>query len=280
MARLIVFDFDGTITDAEAEGAPYRDGYLADVAILTGQPRERVMARAVELEAELAAHAQEEGWVYEGRIVAPATVDPYLRVMPVSKRLFDEAGRFFDPEDRARIGDLLYASNYRKTLTRFRPGARALFEALAGQAVYIVTNSHTDAVQGKVRTLGENADGSNALGWLVDRVHGQARKFKVDERWTAVPASLTLPGLGRPVLLRRQAYFERLDALRQAAGADWSEVEVYGDIFELDLALPLALGARVGLMRNAHTPPWEVAYLADHPRGAVLDDLSAISAGR
>jgi hypothetical protein len=33
----------------------------------------------------------------------------------------------------------------------------------------------------------------------------------------------------------------------------------------------------VGLLRNAHTPPWEVDYLADHPRGAVLDALSALS---
>ncbi|MFM2152956.1 MAG: hypothetical protein RL199_1391, partial [Pseudomonadota bacterium] len=40
MARLVILDFDGTMTDAEAEGAPFRDGYLQDLATLTGRPLE------------------------------------------------------------------------------------------------------------------------------------------------------------------------------------------------------------------------------------------------
>ena len=35
MARVLILDFDGTLTDAEAEGLPYRQGYLEDVALLT-----------------------------------------------------------------------------------------------------------------------------------------------------------------------------------------------------------------------------------------------------
>ena len=32
--NIIILDFDGTITDAEAEGQPYKEGYLEDVALI------------------------------------------------------------------------------------------------------------------------------------------------------------------------------------------------------------------------------------------------------
>jgi hypothetical protein len=51
---------------------------------------------------------------------------------------------------------------------------------------------------------------------------------------------------------------------------------VIGDIFELDLAMPLALGARIGLVSSAQTPPYERAFVAAHPRGRVIDDLREI----
>lgn len=278
VARLLVLDFDGTMTDAESEGAPYRQGVLEDVALLIGRSYADVVAAAREVEAEIAADPQRHGWMFGGRIVAPATVDPYLRVMPVARRLLDQAGRFLDERDRAGLLEgLLYKYNYRKTTIAFQPGAGAFLHAMGGKPVHIVTNSHRDAVQDKIRTLGGGGDGG-ALAWLVERVHGSARKFEVDDALQQVPESMALPGLDRPVLLRRHAYFQVLDGLRRAAGCEWSEVVVCGDIFELDLALPFALGARVGLMANAFTPPWERALLADHPRGAVLDSVPAISA--
>lgn len=277
-AKLLVLDFDGTMTDAEVEGAPYRQGVLEDVALLIGRTYAEVDADASAVEAEIAADPQRHGWMFGGRIVAPATVDPYLRVMPVARRLLDRAGRYLDERDRAGLLEgLLYKYNYRKTQIAFQPGAGAFLHAMAGRPVHIVTNSHRDAVQDKIRTLGGGGDGG-ALAWLVARVHGSARKFEVDEALQQVPESMALPGLDRPVLLRRHAYFQVLDGLRREAGCAWSEVVVCGDIFELDLALPFALGARVGLMANTFTPPWERALLADHPRGAVLDSVPAIAA--
>jgi hypothetical protein len=62
------------------------------------------------------------------------------------------------------------------------------------------------------------------------------------------------------------------------AHATFDQLVVIGDIFELDLALPLALGARVGLVASAHTPPYERAFVSAHPRGRVLEDLAAIPA--
>jgi len=276
MTTLLVLDFDGTMTDAELEGAPFRGAYLDDIATLAGLDRDEVESLAVRFEAEVADNAHAEGWLFGGHIVAPATVDPYLRVMPVARRILDHAGAFMVAAERDRLLDgVLYKHNYGRTAIAFRPGAGAVLRSLKGTHTYVVTNSHTDAVRDKIRVLG-GAEG--ALDWLVERVHGRARKYVLKADWSAVATSMQLPGLARPVLLRRRLYYDALEALRQRAGVAWSDVVVVGDIFELDLALPLAMGARVGLLCNAFTPAWERDFLASHARGALLDDVAEIPA--
>jgi hypothetical protein len=286
-AKLLIFDFDGTLTDAEVEGAPFRGGYLDDVATICGVPACDVLELAEALEAEIACEPQRYGWVFGGQVVAPATVDPYLRMMPVARKVMDRYSALMDADVRDRVLDgILYKYNYGKTRTAFREGARALLCAMARERTFIVTNSHTDAVQAKVRLLSQRGereggvvDDPHALLWLAERVHGRARKYVVDPGWDAIPEALELPGLSRPVLLRRRAYFEVIDQLRGWVGASWEDTVVIGDIFELDLALPLALGARVVLMRNEHTPPWELDYLAKHPRASIAARCADLSVG-
>ena len=276
---MLVLDFDGTLTDAELEGKPFRDGYLDDLTALTGRPRDEIAAMADEFEQTILAAGGEYGWMFGGRIVAPASVDPYLRIMPVARMVFDRCGVFGNDDDRSRLLDgILYKYNYPKSGIDFRPGAYELLASLEGTPSWIVTNSATKPVQHKVRTLAEQAGRPGSLDWLVERVHGFGKKYVIDEAWTDVPEAMSLPGLDRPVLLRRRKYHAVLDELRAEAGADWSDVTVVGDIFELDLALPLHLGARVGLVTSRFTPPWEQSYLAGHPRGGLLSDRAAAAA--
>lgn len=287
--HMIVFDFDGTLTDAEAEGRPFRGGYLDDLATLTGWDRSRIEDEAVAFEAEVAAHPERFGWMFKGQIVAPATVDPYLRMMPVARHLLDQAEALMVMRDRERVLDgLLYKYNYQKTVTAFREGAGETLSALisaghlSGEAgeLYVVTNSHTEAVRDKISQLeegrAENDLAGPSLSPLIERVFGRAQKYIVDPSFDLVPESLSLPGLDRPVLLRRRHYYEVLDELRLKAGLEWSQVWVFGDIFELDLSLPLAMGASVGLMANRFTPQWELDYLKAHPRGHILHALSEV----
>ncbi len=269
MSRLLVLDFDGTMTDAEAEGAPFREGYLQDVAVLSGLPIDEVSSLAQRFEAEVAANPDAHGWLFHGHIVAPAAVDPYLRIMPVARKIFDHAGAFPSEADRTRLLDgILYKYNYQKTRIAFRNGAKEALARLSGTQTWVVTNSHTEAVRQKVAALGAD--------WLVERVHGRAQKYAIDPAFDAVPESLALPGLSRPVLLRRKSYFDVLEGLRKAAGASWGEVLVVGDIFELDLSLPLSMGARVGLVVNDFTPAYERAYVEAHPRGTLVTNLGQI----
>lgn len=277
---LLVLDFDGTMTDAEAEGRPFRDGYLEDLCALVGRPAgdPEVMAIVEQVEAELVAAPAAHPFLWMGRPVAPATVDPYLRMVPIAHRVLDRFEVMPSPIDRGRLlGGVLYKYNYAKTLGHpvFRPGAGDVLRALADREVWIVTNSDTHAVAGKVAALDREAPG---IVTLTARVRGYARKFDIDDSWTGVAAELALPGLERPVLLRRRAYHDILRQILDDAGATFADLVVVGDIFELDLAMPLALGARVGLVVSPHTPPYERAYVSAHPRARLIERLSDIPA--
>lgn len=272
--RLLIIDFDGTLTDAEEEGGPFQRGYLEDLSILTGLRRDAVSEHASRFLAEIDRSPQDYGWTYEGRIVAPANVDPYVRMRTVAQMLFDRERVFLDSLDRTRLLELLYRENYPKTLRMFRGGARELLGALAGTNAYIVTNADDEPVHRKLRELMEEPAGDRDFEWTVGRVCGTARKYLIDSALTEVPAELMIPGLARPVLLRRRCYFEVLDALRRRHGVEWSDVRVVGDTFELDGALPLALGATFGFLVNPRTPAYEQEFLASHPHAKVLHNLS------
>mmetsp|Transcript_24320 Transcript_24320/g.44642 ORF Transcript_24320/g.44642 Transcript_24320/m.44642 type:complete len:305 (-) Transcript_24320:136-1050(-) len=278
-SKLLVLDFDGTITDAEVEGLPFRKGYIEDLAQLCGLPLEEGQKLAHDFEQEiLEASPQEFGWIIGGRTVAPAVVDPYLRMKPIAHKILDHAKAFMNLEERGRLLDvILYKYNYQKTTTSFKAGARSSLEKLKGTNTFVVTNSHTAPVQGKLQTLGIEPDGSCTLEWLIERVQGDAKKYIVCDSFEDVPEKLELPGLARPVLLRRQKYYGILQYLLRLTGCSWPDMVVIGDVFELDLALPLAMGARVGLMANRYTPAYEKEFLQSmSDRAAVLTSVDQI----
>lgn len=275
---VLVLDFDGTMTDAEAEGRPFRDGYLEDLCTLVGKsPGDfDVETIAIRVENELAAAPENHPFLWMERAVAPATVDPYLRMVPIAHAILDTYGVLKDPVDRGRLlGSILYKYNYGKTLGRpvFRSGAGDVLRGLAGRDAWIVTNSDTHAVAGKVAALDRESPG---VAWLTSRVRGHARKFDIDPSWTGVDETLALPGLDRPVLLRRRLYHDILKTILDNAGATFEDLVVIGDIFELDLAMPLALGARVGLVASQRTPSYERAFVSSHPRARVIEDLAEV----
>ena len=278
MRPLVILDFDGTMTDAEAEGRPFREGYLEDLAALTGREPAEILEMAERFEAEVLAEPHRHGWLFKGEIVAPASVDPYLRIMPVARSILDACGAIPGDEDRARLLDgILFKYNYRKTVRAFRPHAAEALAALEPFDTWVVTNAHVEPVKAKIAELESHlpAGAERSLAWLLDRVHGRAQKQVLDDSFTEVPRALALPGLDRPVLVRRPYYRSVIEELR--GGRPWEQVFVVGDIFELDLSLPLVLGANVILAANRFTPGYERAYVGAHPRGRVIEDLRAIA---
>ncbi len=272
---LLVLDFDGTMTDAEVEGEPFARGYLEDLALLVGRPvDDPELLGLVEVARARVESDPEAAFVWMGKPVAPSRVDPYLRMVPIAHAVLDAFGMFDNAHDRGvLLGRLLYKYNYAKTAIAPRAGARALLAALAGTDTWVVTNSYTEHVEKKIQLID---GGGGELAWLAGRVRGNASKFEIDEAWEAAPATMHLDGLRRPVLLRRRKYHAALAEL--LAGRPFAELTVVGDIFELDLAMPLALGARIGLVASAQTPPHELAFVEAHPRGQVIRDLDEVRA--
>src|SRR5882757_7482628 len=137
---ILVLDFDGTMTDAEAEGRPFRDGYLDDLCALVGRPAydPEVRAIAEEVEAELMRAPETHPFLWMGRAVAPATVDPYLRMVPIAHRILDRFGVLASAVDRGRLlGSVLYKYNYAKTL------GHPMFRKHAGEALAALADSAT-----------------------------------------------------------------------------------------------------------------------------------------
>ena len=201
--------------------------------------------------------------------------------MPVARILLERNNIHLDSKIRDRILDrILYKYNYPKTKLAFKEGAQDFFRALvniSNTETYIVTNSHTTPVQEKIRSLGDKDE----FNWLVERVFGSAKKYVVDSNWNTskeispIATKMYIPNLQRPVYLQRKNYFEVITSICQTHQlSDFRNLLVIGDIFELDLALPLCLGARVALMTNDHTPQYEKDFLSSHPMGSLLRNLT------
>ncbi len=274
MARfdLIVLDFDGTFTDVEKEADPFFAAYRAQVEATYGDV-DAEWERALAIVAQDPAHY---GWTYNGLVVAPGNADPYLRATVIMNMIFDERGILNDEQERTAVLQKLYFDNYPKADTVFRHDAKAVVETLLASEtpVYVVTNSATADVQEKLNVL--DPKGREKL-----TVHGNARKYIVSEPessctlFDAVPKTMEVEGLRRPILLRRGDYYTLLKQLWAETGATPEKTLVAGDIFELDLALPAKLGAATHLVLKEKTADFEKRAI-EQVGGRFSDGLSAI----
>jgi phosphoglycolate phosphatase-like HAD superfamily hydrolase len=254
--RCVVLDFDGTFTDVAAEGAPFVQHFRRRLSEVVGRDVEEAGWAGVE--AEVLASSEEHGWEVGGRIVAPATADVYLLTNFVARRLCDTLGVLRDKAERAKLMDVLYREAYARAGTAFKPEAKEVLEALldTGLPVHVVTNAHTDLVEAKLTKLAPR--GRERL-----RVSGDARKFLIeppttpDALFDAVPETMHVEALVRPIHLRRGRYYDALRRIWRETDTTPETTLVAGDIFELDLALPAALGASVQLVERTNVLEYE-----------------------
>jgi phosphoglycolate phosphatase-like HAD superfamily hydrolase len=271
----VVLDFDGTFTDVAAEGEPFVRHFRQRFGERVGA---EVAAQWDAMEAEVVSSTEEYGWEVGGRVVAPAIADPYLLSNFVARRLCDRFGLMKDVASRAQVLDELYREAYAQAGIAFKPEAKEVLEALAatGLPVVFVTNAHTRSAEAKLDSLGLR--GRERL-----RVSGDARKFLIepaggaDPAFEALPDTVQAPGLRRPIYLRRGRYFDALRRVWQDTGTTPAQTLVCGDIYELDLAMPAALGASVQFVSRPNTLDYERrAIEALGPRGGMDPSLRAI----
>ena len=90
-------------------------------------------------------------------------------------------------------------------------------------------------------------------------------------------ASETVDGGGRQAIhVRRGRYFDALRQVWDETSTSPEETLVAGDIFELDLAMPAALGAQVHLVTRASTMPHEIELARGRARGDAGSPLATV----
>jgi phosphoglycolate phosphatase-like HAD superfamily hydrolase len=256
--RFIVLDFDGTCTQVDRIWQGFLAAYVTELrAANAGAPSDEAWAQAL---ATVAAASPAAGWTLDNApSTAPAAADPYIQA--------GEAAALLRRRDPALVlPPTAFARAYAACPAPWRDEALEVVSALVDRGLHVgfVSNSDTAKVAGRVDEL---LAGRPALRAAI-HVHGNAKKYLVRElpfspsaphadRFEAIPAVAATVPIGRPVYLRRGAYFEALCALwrdRGELGFPIDETLVCGDVWELDLALPQVLGAQVHLIRRA--PPY------------------------
>ncbi len=267
--RLVVLDFDGTLTHADRDSVPFVEAYKEDVCAELNISREDLEPKWKEKSVLIEQAPSEYGWLIDGRIVAPAYADSFIQTQVVASLILEDAGHTPEHAERRAFLDGLFRKNYAVVTTTFKDGVDEFLTELKGAVdVCIVTNSATDSVSKKLSMLSDKHTDIP--------ICGGAKKYLIHPDWDAVPESVERPGYGRPIFLRRKDYWEVLEKLMEERGIKSEEVLIVGDIYELDLSLPEQMGMDIILTPRPGTPGFEVQAVSSASNGNVVDDIKEV----
>jgi FMN phosphatase YigB (HAD superfamily) len=272
----VLTDFDGVLTNIAHEAARVTEIFLDGLSAADRDddgPLPVVLATAY---AEMQDDPANHGWRVNGRITAFANEDGFIRVNGIAAYL-DGRVTAGDPDVRRIYSSLRYlgtqsfgalAQKAYEQMTRetaagrirpLDPEAGAVLKLLLdrGDEIVVVSNSGTERISQLLRGAGfdPKQDAPPGAGQL--RIRGNARKYLLSNS----PRQIEVGEYSVPV--DRPHYEQILIEERPNV--------VVGDVFSLDLALPLDLvrrGAagfgkpRLILRRRPYTPAWSASYVA------------------
>lgn len=258
--RAIAFDFDGTLTCAEFDGRFERE-FFARLAI--DPPRDE--------------RDRDEDVLVDERAVVRAGADPWILATFRATRALRAAGAS-ELDARATI-----AKHFRPAIevepAPFRDGVGALLDALDADGVrcFIVSNSPEASIRARLSTVCESAARVVIVGdaqkfSIVDAERPLAREWQ-----RSLGASRRFAGAPRETLLGRGRYLDALARVCERAECAIDELTVVGDVFELDLVVPLLLGARGCSIDHDGRAPWERAALASLRATSAADPQTALA---
>ena len=277
--RYVVLDFDGTCTQIEKVYHAYLDTYGSALEKL-GAKKEH-WERALDDVEEASPKA---AWSFKSWGSAPAFADPYIQ-SGEALSLMVRRGQFTLPSPDYSPFVEAYGAN----AADWRGDVKSTIERLVykGLRVGFISNSSTAKIERRLDTL---LGASTALRNTV-QVIGDAQKYAIAEldfekevahrkHFDALPAGLDAAALGRPIYLRRGFYFDALVKLWGRFGErEWAIADTLfvGDIFELDLAMPKALGGEIHLITR-QAPYLTCAYEQTLAGQNFSDELGGILA--
>jgi FMN phosphatase YigB (HAD superfamily) len=283
----VLSDFDGVLTDIAHEAARVTNLFLDALREASGGADRSVAELAHSAYEEMAAYPTLHGWRIGGRITAFANEDAFIRVNGLAACLDDRAARgdaIAKPLLAAlqkggvpaftalahRAYEMMTRETAAGAIKPLDPAAAEVLRALLarGDEVVVVSNSGTERIAAILKDAGlePRPDGASGPGRL--RIRGGARKFILG------PEPRGFDVAGYAVSTDRPHYEEILLAERPDV--------VVGDVFSLDLALPLDLvrrGApgfgrpRLALRRRPYTPAWSAGYVSGAARNDARCDV-------
>jgi phosphoglycolate phosphatase-like HAD superfamily hydrolase len=252
--KTLLLDFDGTCTDVPAIHQKFLDAsfeYLAQKGWLTDEITWNEALAAV------TATSPEAGWTLGHTPSAPAAADPYI--------LAGEAALYIAHLKKEKLpADFnAYGYAYAKAVAPFRPELLAVLQRAAalGIEIHFISNSGTAKIEGRMKDLLRDHP---ALDESIGK-RGDAEKYvitdlpwddatitpAVQKAFAKVPVVSPEPSaLRRPIYLRRGLYMRQIAAAWEGDPTRAATTLVCGDIWELDLALPAALGCAVHLIER------------------------------
>lgn len=254
----IILDFDGTCTQIPPIFEAYLDLYCKGLneLELSVTPSEWREAQAF-----VRQQSPKAGWTAAGCPSAPAAGDPYV--------LADEAARLILRRrgTKTPVPPTVHAQAYDVALAPWREEARDTFSRLVdrGVGLHFVSNSSTTFISRRLRDL--FGDGHPMTAKIS--VQSDAGKFRICELNWDDPAAVSVEAkrrfqslpvaygdklfteTERPVYLRRGAYFEAINRVLDGDFDALTNTIFCGDTWEMDLAMPYALGAKVHLLDRA-----------------------------
>ena len=265
--RHVIFDFDGTCTQIEKVQAKFLDDYRKAIGV-DDKPWEAAKAK-------ISKASPSAGWnLMNAPSTAPAGADPYILAGEAAGLIFRE---------RKQDAPNVFAKVYEQNTAPFRPELHDVIEALLKKKVKVAFISNSDAtkISNRIQDLFHKTPHKKDQ----IQVFGGAQKFLIKELLIDSPVSSAqraqfdqlAPGvrigeIARPIYLRRGSYFEALCATQFPL----AETLVVGDIWELDLAMPAALGAHVHLIQRTEPFPTYAYELAQVAKGHASVNLKAL----
>lgn len=281
----LISDFDGVWTNQEAEAVYVWNYMVKSIASLIGDTPESVNNILLECKKEMDRTPYEYGWFYDGSVAAYYQEDPFGD----NNAIFDFINRAASTKSYSNFKQKLAAiklaiekklnmkcaaySNdcFTRSTSQFKLEGKLKPVETAGEIVkelnamgveiVVVSNSKTEKIEHLFRKAGQSVTNDRSI--KRGRLHaiGDAKKFVINDKFTELPQSTKITGRFN-VSLRRENYFNIL--LKEKP--DY----VIGDVFSLDLALPLYLrlnderfsGLKVVQKVHNHTPNWVKDYLS------------------
>ena len=254
----VVLDFDGTCTQIPKIWEAYLELYrrsLVETSFDLSGPQWRKAIDTVRQQ------SQKAGWTLAGCPAAPAAADPYIMADESARLILRQRG------NRGTVPPQVNMQAYAAAEAPWRKEVIDTFSRLVerGIRLHFVSNSSTAMITRRLQEL--LADHPLLQGKIA--VQSDAGKFRIGElnwenqdaflpearkKFEALPAASDVEyskSVGRPIYLRRGSYF---DAIYRVLGGDIGLIPntvFCGDIWEMDLAMPYALGACVHLIDRA-----------------------------